>query len=187
MSVLVASFMIQVRSIETRFLQVAPYFGELRLVLQVNDEEDSPLKESVPGDAGSANVPSEPKKRKHDAPKRGASSLAPTGVGKHGRAIARPLGLEGVDDNDPYLPSVNEAHCSRNVIKHSEFRSEIGKLEDNLEKARNGQDIDGSQLVMNLRTENVNMLSDLTLERRTLESDKSSQHLLEEEVSRLHP
>ncbi|GKA28023.1 ribonuclease H-like domain-containing protein [Tanacetum coccineum] len=37
------------------------------------------------------------------------------GVGKHLRIVARHLGMECIDDNDPFLPSVQEAYSSHDI------------------------------------------------------------------------
>ncbi|GJX23622.1 hypothetical protein Tco_0228067 [Tanacetum coccineum] len=71
--------------------------------------------------------------------------------------------------------------------KNGSLEHEISKLENNLLKARNGQDLEGSQLVNDLRSEGVRLSEELSVLQDMARSLEDSRKVLAEEVEKLCP
>ncbi|GJU93409.1 hypothetical protein Tco_1318165 [Tanacetum coccineum] len=142
-------------------------------------------------------------------------STAPKGVGKHPRVLACHLGSsEG--SPYPFVPaSIYDVHAlnlavfgniltnesvvvSRGYSKlKDEFVSlrsknrllehEMSKPGDNLSKAQKNQDVEGSQIVKYLRSENSRILEELSILREVAIFAKDSRKKLSEELGRLLP
>ncbi|GJU41521.1 hypothetical protein Tco_1194478 [Tanacetum coccineum] len=150
------------------------------------------------------------------APPISASGPIPKGVRKHPRVLTYHFGIDE-QDLDPVVPEVLGAYYSHNLLSRLNFPSFLRKLDglsfDELtnvydihalhavmvgnmlvneskiiaKASWNNQDVEGSQVVKNLRLENDWLSKELSMVRDVAESLKDSRKKLVEELDRLHP
>ncbi|GJR66311.1 hypothetical protein Tco_0012376, partial [Tanacetum coccineum] len=119
------------------------------------------------------------------------SAAFPKGVGKHPWIMARQFGIDE-QDIDPFVPGdhfhvlLPRLAMTGNMLKYEyvimardfsklkdevivlkskqmSYKHELEKLEDALSRARNNQDVEGSQAVMDLRSESTRLFEELAV------------------------
>nr|GEV45732.1 hypothetical protein [Tanacetum cinerariifolium] len=73
------------------------------------------------------------------------------------------------------------------LSKNGSLKHEVSKLDDDLSRAQNNQDVKGSQVVKDLRSESVRLSEELAILREVAKSSNNSRKELAEEVERLRP
>ncbi|GJX45141.1 hypothetical protein Tco_0261817 [Tanacetum coccineum] len=90
--------------------------------------------------------------------------------------------------NESRILSKEHTHLKNDIIslknKNGGLRHEVSKLEDSLSKAQNNQDVEGSQVVKNLRSENARVSEELLLLMEVAASAEDSRKILFEELDR---
>ncbi|GJT85308.1 hypothetical protein Tco_1067025 [Tanacetum coccineum] len=158
----------------------------------------------------------EGKKQKQECPRRTSlrgsvpplPTSAPKGVGKHPRRKLDDLSFDDLVNvydvhifhvvmagnmlaNKSRILSQEHAQLKNDVVslksKNMSLNHRVSKLEDNLSRSQNNQDVEGSQVVKDLRSENARVVEELSLLRKVVASTEDSQKKLFEELDRLRP
>nr|GEV43201.1 hypothetical protein [Tanacetum cinerariifolium] len=151
------------------------------------------------------------KKKKNDGPRRMSARgnvprpppAASKGVSKHSQVLARYI-RNFVESLDFIAPNVKETHAAHNMLFDLHYpllRDKLGylsfdelvnvydvhALQMELVKAQKNQDVEGSQVVKDLRSENAHYLEELSMLQRVVVSVEESRKQISEELDGLQP
>ncbi|GJW25332.1 hypothetical protein Tco_0039143 [Tanacetum coccineum] len=102
--------------------------------------------------------------------------------GLHCPLLKDKLGFSSFDE----LVDVFDVHALQKAVKNL-LEREMSKLEDHLAKAQRNQDVEGSQVVKDLRSENARILEEVLMLRSVAASVEEPQRELSEDLSGLRP
>nr|GEX34750.1 hypothetical protein [Tanacetum cinerariifolium] len=156
------------------------------LPIDVGSPSMEPLRHHGEGDVKEEEKPEAPRRISAKGSVPPPPVTIPKGAGKHPRMMARFVGSLA-NSSDSLAPDVEKSHAAHNVVSSLHcplLKDKLGFLRfDELVDAQKNQDAEGIQIVKDLRSENAQVLEEVSILRNVAASAEDSQRELYEELN----